>query len=147
MKWHVNCLDSVKVNWSVSTWVTFWPWNPSSLKRSWRAIWRTREKSWRSTDKWLVEKHPWFLRSKNIWTVEPHLRGQMDERPLPLERPLGIVNLNINVLISTPDERPLLLKGHFSATKGVASQEGFHCKLFLMGRVCCLCCKQFLNKK
>ena len=43
-----------------------------------------------------------------------------------LERPLDNLNLNINVLISTSDERPPLLKGHFSGAKGVASQEGFH---------------------
>ena len=60
-------------------------------------------------------------------TVEPLLRGHPDERPTPLERPLDNVNLNINVLISTPDERPSLLKGHISGTKGVASQEGLHC--------------------
>ena len=60
-------------------------------------------------------------------TVGPLLRGHPDERPLPLERPLDKENLNINVLISTPDERPPLLKGHFSDAKGVASQEGFHC--------------------
>ena len=30
-------------------------------------------------------------------------------------------------MISTPDERPPLLKGHISDAKGVASQEGFHC--------------------
>ena len=60
-------------------------------------------------------------------TLEPLLRGHPDERPSPLERPLDTVNLNINVLISTPDERPPLLKGHFSSSKGVASQEGFHC--------------------
>ena len=60
-------------------------------------------------------------------TVEPLLRDHPDERPTPQERPLHTVNLNINVLISTPDERPPLLKGHFSGEKGVASQEGFHC--------------------
>ena len=60
-------------------------------------------------------------------TVEPLLRDHPDQSPTPLERPLDNVNLNINVLISTPDERPTLLKGHISATKGVASQEGFHC--------------------
>ena len=59
--------------------------------------------------------------------MEPLLRGHPDERPPPLERPLANVNLNINELISTPDERPPLLKGHFSDAKGVASQEGFHC--------------------
>ena len=55
------------------------------------------------------------------------MRGHPDERLPSLERPLDTVNLNINVLISTPDERPPLLKGHFSGEKGVASQEGFHC--------------------
>ena len=34
---------------------------------------------------------------------------------------------NMNVLSSTPDERPLLLKDHVSGSKGVAPQEGFHC--------------------
>ena len=48
------------------------------------------------------------------------------ERPPNLERPLDNVNLNINVLISTPDEKPPHLKGHFSDAKGVSSQEGFH---------------------
>ena len=62
-----------------------------------------------------------------LYTVEPLLRGHPDERPTPLERPLDNVNLNINVLISTPDERPPLLKGHISGAKRVASQEGFHC--------------------
>ena len=65
--------------------------------------------------------------SKKLGTVEPLLRGHPDERPPPLERPLDNVNLNLNVLISTPDKRPSLLKGHFSDAKGVASQEGFHC--------------------
>ena len=59
--------------------------------------------------------------------MEPLLRGHPDERPPPLEKPLDNVNLNINVLISTPDERPPLLKDHFSDAKGMASQEGFHC--------------------
>ena len=59
--------------------------------------------------------------------MEPLLRGHPFERPPPLERPLHNVNLNINVLISTPDERPSLLKGHFFRAKGVASQKAFHC--------------------
>ena len=42
-------------------------------------------------------------------TVEPLLRGHPDERRSPLERPLYTVNLNIHVLISTPNERPPLL--------------------------------------
>ena len=33
------------------------------------------------------------------------------------------------ILISIPDERLHLLKGHISGTKGVASQEWFHCLL------------------
>ena len=60
-------------------------------------------------------------------TVEPLLRGHPFEGPPPLERTLDTVILNINVLISTPDERPPLLKGHLSGVKVVASQEGFHC--------------------
>ena len=66
-------------------------------------------------------------------TVEPLLRGHPDEKPAPLERPLDYVNLNINVLISTPDKRPPLLKGHFPDAKGVASQEGFHCITYADG--------------
>ena len=65
-----------------------------------------------------------------FYTVEPLLRGHPDERPPPLERPLDDVNLNINVLISTPDKRPPLFKGHFSDAKRVASQEGFHCTFY-----------------
>ena len=57
--------------------------------------------------------------------------GTPFERPPSLERPLDNVNLNINVLISTPDKRPLLLKGHFSGAKGVVSQEGFHCTIII----------------
>ena len=40
----------------------------------------------------------------SVYTVEPFLRGHPDERPTPLERPLDTVNLNINVLISIPEE-------------------------------------------
>ena len=69
------------------------------------------------------------LSLNNFTTVEPLLRGHPNERPPPLERPIGDVNLDINILISTPDERPTLSKGHFSDAKGVASQEGFHCSL------------------
>ena len=65
-----------------------------------------------------------------VCTVEPLLRGHPDERPTPLERPLDTVNLNINVLISTPDKRPPLLKGHFSDANGSASQEGFHSRTY-----------------
>ena len=45
----------------------------------------------------------------------------------PLERSLDNVNLIINVLFSIPYESPPLFKGHISAAKGVALQEGFHC--------------------
>ena len=62
--------------------------------------------------------------------MEPLLRGHVDERPTPLERPLDTVNLKVNVLISTPDERPPLSKDHCSGPKGMASQEGFRCTLF-----------------
>ena len=94
--------------------------------RGWNCRHRRRGKHrcpWRATrpphgSSWLVSFNT---------TVEPLLRGHPDERPLPLERPLDIVNLNINVSISIPDERPPLLKGHFSDAKGVALQEGFHC--------------------
>ena len=33
--------------------------------------------------------------------------------------------------MSTPDERPSLLKVHFSCAKGVASLEGFNCNILL----------------
>ena len=58
--------------------------------------------------------------------MEPLVRGHPDKSRNPLERPLDTINLNINVLISTPDERPPILKGNFSGTKGLASKEGFH---------------------
>ena len=67
------------------------------------------------------------MQNRKSNTVEPLLRGHSDKRPSPLERPLDNMNLNINVLIFTPNERPPLLKVHFSAAKGMASQEGFHC--------------------
>ena len=54
------------------------------------------------------------------------MRSHPNERSTPLERPLDTVNLNINVLISTPDERPPLLIGYFSGAEVVASQEGLH---------------------
>ena len=46
--------------------------------------------------------------------------------PRPTVWEADSVNLNINVLISTPEERPPLFKGHFSDAKGVTSHEGFH---------------------
>ena len=63
-----------------------------------------------------------FIRLKMSITVVPLLRGHPDERPPPLERQLDNVNLKINVLISTPDKGPPLLKGHFLGAKGVASR-------------------------
>ena len=46
--------------------------------------------------------------------VEPLLRGHPFESPPPPSgKTICNVNLNINGLISTPDERPPLLKGHF----------------------------------
>ena len=59
-------------------------------------------------------------------TVESLLRGHPDKRLTPLERPHHYENLNINALTSH-DERPTVLKGHISSTKGMTSQEGFHC--------------------
>ena len=61
-----------------------------------------------------------------VSTVEPLLRGHHDKRSTPLETPLDNVNLNINVMISTPDKRQPLLRGHISGAKGVDSQKGFH---------------------
>ena len=40
------------------------------------------------------------------------------------------LNITTNVLISIPDKRPSLLKGHISGARGVASQEGFRCTEF-----------------
>ena len=57
-------------------------------------------------------------------TVEPLLRGHPDKRPLLLEGPLDNVNLNINILISTPDQRPPLLKAHLSYKKGWPHKRG-----------------------
>ena len=66
--------------------------------------------------------------------MEHLLRGH------PLERPLDNVNLNRNVLISTPDKRPTHLKGHISDVKEVASQDRFYCmnicNIYLL-----LCCE------
>ena len=45
---------------------------------------------------------------------KPPLRGHPYEHPIHLESPPVNVNLNTNVLISPPDERPPLLKGHIS---------------------------------
>ena len=67
-----------------------------------------------------------FLR---ISTVEPLLRGHVEERPTSLERPLVNINSNCKVLIFTSDERLPLLKPTFFGENRVASQEGFHCVL------------------
>ena len=48
------------------------------------------------------------------YTVEPLLRGHLDETPTPFERSTDNVNININIPITTPDEGPTLLKGHIS---------------------------------
>ena len=53
--------------------------------------------------------------------MEPLFRGHPDEKLL------DNVNLNINVFISTPDERPPLLKGHFSVVlKSGGPTSGVH---------------------
>ena len=75
----------------------------------------------------------------NEGTVKPLLIGHPDKRSNPLERSLDTVNLNINVLISTPDERPPLSKGHFLGVKGEASQEGFH--MFICKQMCVCYCR------
>ena len=56
--------------------------------------------------------------------VEPFFRGHPDKRPPLLERLLDNVNININVLMSTPDNRTPLLKGHFSDAKGWPHKRG-----------------------
>ena len=84
-----------------------------------------------------VSKHVYIILTLRVdqntsnlqYTMEPLLRGHPNDMPLPLVRSIDNVNLNIDVLISTPYERPPLLKGHFSDAKGVASQEGFHCTI------------------
>ena len=58
---------------------------------------------------------------------ETPFRGHPDERQTYLKRSLDNVNLNINLLIPNPDERPPLVKVLFSGAKGVALQEGFLC--------------------
>ena len=72
--------------------------------------------------------------------MEPLLRGHPDQRPAPLESPLSTVILSISVLISNPDKRHPLLKGHISGAKGVPSQEGFHYILYIYGFLL-LCCR------
>ena len=64
-----------------------------------------------------------------IYILEPFLRGNPNKRPTLLERPFDTVNLDINVLISAPDERPPLLKEHFSGAKGVQLYRKQNCSL------------------
>ena len=74
--------------------------------------------------------------------MEPLLRGHPDERSPPLQRPLDNVNLNINVLIFTPDKRSPLLKGHFSDAKMVASQTvTYNFDLWFFSPLCFRLCK------
>ena len=66
----------------------------------------------------------WKEASFNTTTAKPLLRGQTDEWQPPLESPhvQDSVNLNINVLIFTPDARPPLLKSNIFPEIGLASQ-------------------------
>ena len=54
-----------------------------------------------------------------VGTVEPLSRGHPDEMPTPLERPLNNIDLNMKDLISTPDERQPLFKGHIYRAKAI----------------------------
>ena len=59
-----------------------------------------------------------------ITTMETLLRGDPDESPNLLERPLNNVNLNINIIINTPDDRPTPLeKKTFLAEKANLKRE------------------------
>ena len=62
----------------------------------------------------------------NQYTVEPLLRGHPDERQYSLKRQHDIVNLNHIELITTPDERPPILRGHISDSNEVAPKGGSH---------------------
>ena len=77
----------------------------------------------------ICENH--FRKCLNSHTVEPLLTGHPDERPPPLERPLDNVNLNINVLISTLNERPPLLKDHFLVQKRWPHKRGSTVQAFV----------------
>ena len=46
------------------------------------------------------------VRTSNLQNSETPLKGHINQRPTPLLRPLDSVNLNLNILISTPGERP-----------------------------------------
>ena len=56
--------------------------------------------------------------------METPLRGHPDKRPALLGRPLDNVNININALISIPDQRPPLLKGQVSDAKDCPQKRG-----------------------
>ena len=68
-------------------------------------------------EQWVMGVSTLSLKSILV-TVEPRLKGHLDARPTPLERTFDNVNQNINVLISTPVERPSLLKGNFLMQMG-----------------------------
>ena len=74
-----------------------------------------------------------MIRHTKLLLLSPTVQFPMYDR-LQLIGPASFdnVNINNNILISTPDERPPLLKDHFSDSKGVASQEGFHCIVNIM---------------
>ena len=70
--------------------------------------------------------------NQNLNQWNPFLRGHPDERPTPLEITLDNVNLNVNLLISTPDKRPPLLKGHtFLLQKRWRHKRGFTVFLYI----------------
>ena len=55
---------------------------------------------------------------KKAHAVEPSLRGHLEERPSLLERPYcNKIFQHLSVLISAPNERPSLFKGHISVMK------------------------------
>ena len=68
-------------------------------------------------DKDCLMNYKTLLIIQSVVQWNPLCRGHPDGRPTPLERPLVMVNLNMNVLNSTPDERPLLLWGYFSSVE------------------------------
>ena len=138
MQWHRIWLTPSYIEYiALTTAVPFNTGNLSAVSRSWQL--KAAPQIFPHHKVPLTFRYSWKRlrnsRSKNLikfsCTVEPLLRADPVERPPPLERPLDNINLNTNVLISTPEERPPLLKGHFSGAKGVVSQEGFHCILHL----------------
>ena len=50
-----------------------------------------------------------------------YLRGIPEKKPTPLEMTREEVNINLGILISTPDERPPLLKEQILGAKWVTS--------------------------